>query len=146
MVHHWILWVHKMSKIQLLNNYQWEFCARPNHIRVFLLREKGSTTLKIYLYWIFYHTKIETCFEMLIYSEQEKLGRNSNSLIFKIFLKLVSLSPNLFLLLNSKNRGPWFLLCMLIETLPSSNKNHNIACLQLSLQTITDKKIKEILH
>ena len=134
-----------MSKIQLLNNYQLEFSGPPYHIRFFLLKEKEITTLKIYLYWIFYHTKIETCFEMLIYSEQEKLWRNSNSLIFKIFLKLVSSSPNLILLLNSKNRGPWFLLCMLIETLPSSNKNHNIACLQLSLH-YSSKKIKEILH
>ena len=31
-----------------------------------------------YQYWIFYHTVIETCFEMLKSSEYEKLRRYSN--------------------------------------------------------------------
>ena len=37
------------------------------------LREKGIATLRIYQYGIFHHTGIETCFEMLKSSEQEKL-------------------------------------------------------------------------
>ena len=131
----------------MLNNCQLEFSGPPYHIRVFLLREEEITTLKIYLHWIFYHLKIQTCFEMLKSSEHKKIWRCSNykSPNFKIFLKLIILSRKLIFLLNSKNMGPWFLLCMLIETLPSSNKNHNIACLQLSLQ-YSSKKIKEILH
>ena len=34
-------------------------------------REKGITTLKIYQYRIFHHTRIETCFEMLKSSEHK---------------------------------------------------------------------------
>ena len=36
------------------------------------IREKGITTLKIYKYWIFSHTVIETCFEILKSPEHEK--------------------------------------------------------------------------
>ena len=40
-------------------------------------REQGITTLRIYQYWIFHHTKKETCFEMLKSSEHEKSWRCS---------------------------------------------------------------------
>ena len=36
-------------------------------------REKGITTLRIYQYWIFHHTVIETCFEMVKSSEHINL-------------------------------------------------------------------------
>ena len=57
------------------------------------LREKGITTLRNYQYWIFHHTVIETYFEMLNFSEDEKLGASQtiNIPIFKIGLKI----PNL---------------------------------------------------
>ena len=64
------------------------------------IRKKEITTLRINLYWIFHHTVIETCFEIIKYSEHEKLWRYStykspNSLDFLI---LLSWSPNLNLL------------------------------------------------
>ena len=85
---------------------------RHNVLFVYILsREKGITTLRIYQYWIFHHAVIETCFDMLKSSEHEKSWRYSNKkfLIFKIVLNLDCWSPNLILLLNSNNRGPYFL-------------------------------------
>ena len=55
---------------------------------------------------------IKTSFEMIKSLEHENLRNHDaikilNSPIFKIVLKLDELLPNLILLLNSKNRGPW---------------------------------------
>ena len=57
---------------------------------MFLTERKGITNLKFSQYWMFHHRVIETCFEMLKSSEEEKLwGRNyMDPLICKIVLKL----------------------------------------------------------
>ena len=70
---------------------------------------KGLLLYKSINMKIFHHTVIDTCFEMLKSSEHEKLCRYSNyePPILKIVLKLISWSPNLILLLDSKNRGHW---------------------------------------
>ena len=78
------------------------------NLAVFDRDNKGITTPRIYQYWIFHHTTLETCFEML----NPQNTRNYDSIqtinppIFKIFLNLICWSPNFILLLHSKNRGP----------------------------------------
>ena len=63
-------------------------------------KREGITTLRTYQNWIFYHTVIETCFEMLKSSEHAKLWRLSIYKYPNFFtvLNFFSLSPNFNLL------------------------------------------------
>ena len=76
------------SEALLINFLIWNWFAFP-------VREKGITTLRIYYYWIFYHTMIKTCFEMLKFSDYEKLWcySNFNIPIFNIVLRLDHMIP-----------------------------------------------------
>ena len=75
-----------------------------------MFRKKGISTLRIYQYWIFHHTYWLKPVLMKS-SGHEKLWRFQiiNPPIFNIALKLGQLFPQLNILLNSKNMGPWWL-------------------------------------
>ena len=57
-----------------------------------IVKRKGSLLLWIYQYWIFHHTVIKTCFEILKSSEHEKLCRYSNYKSLNV-LKIDQLIP-----------------------------------------------------
>ena len=78
--------------------------------------EKGTTTLRIYQYWIFHRTIIKTCFEIPKSTKHKKSWRYSNYKspnFFRLFWSYISFSSKYILVLNSKNRGPW--ICVLIK-------------------------------
>ena len=52
--------------------------TRYTHQFYILSREKEITTLRIYQFWIFHHTEILSCFEVLKFTECKKSSRYSN--------------------------------------------------------------------
>ena len=75
----WRFFFEKYTEIDFLD-FKWKLRPAFNQLEppfidemVIHPREKGITTLRTYQYWIFHHTVIETCFEMLKSSEREKL-------------------------------------------------------------------------
>ena len=67
----------KIKLEYLLLVYEWILMSQSIKSKTTVQRE-GITTLRIYQYWIFHHTVIETCFEMLKPSEHKKSWRYSS--------------------------------------------------------------------
>ena len=84
-------------------------------------REKEINTLRIFKYWIFYHTVIETCFKMLKSSENEKLTRYSSykSHNFLDCSKVFSWSLNFNLL-----SIPYIIYPLTVKEIKRRNTNH----------------------
>ena len=104
-------------------------------------QREGITTLRIYKYWIFHHTVIETSFEMLKSSEHEKFWRYSIQTINPHYYRLPwSWSPKVISLINSEKRGPCHPLSYF--HLGYIAQRNSVTCLFLILILYYEKKGK----